>query len=60
MKDRQQTIMELLDGYETIVKKAKDAGFITTKNFLGDIVETLSAAKLMLTNVTLLKKDLTP
>tara|TARA_B110000285_G_scaffold167232_1_gene186907 strand:+ start:316 stop:780 length:465 start_codon:yes stop_codon:yes gene_type:complete len=46
MKDRQQTIMELLDGYETIVKKAKDAGFITTKNFLGDIVETLVCSKI--------------
>ncbi|CAG5076673.1 hypothetical protein [Parvicella tangerina] len=38
---RTTEIVELLDEYEKIVARAKDMKLISTKNFVGDIIETL-------------------
>jgi len=41
MENTQQTILELLKDYEDVVQKAKDLELISTKSFVGDIIETL-------------------
>lgn len=38
---RTSEILELLEKYEDVVKKAKEKNLISTKNFVGDIIETL-------------------
>lgn len=41
MEDKQKLILRLLKDYEEIVKIAEDEKLISTKNFVGDIIETL-------------------
>jgi arabinogalactan endo-1,4-beta-galactosidase len=43
---RTTEILELLDQYEDVVSKAKEMGVISTKNFVGDIIETLVCGEL--------------
>ena len=41
MENTQQTILKLLKDYEDVVQKAKELELISTKSFVGDIIETL-------------------